>query len=213
MKKVVASLALLGAACAASAQTTITISTGYSNAGPQLTPEEYKFAVEAAIATPTAGYGTTQVPVFDNISNHALFGGPQQDVAYKMTVDFTVSAADAGYWQFRGGVDFGNGGVLMVDGFVIAFSTHDLSWEGSYDLPWEILEGGLELGTGVHQLVFYGLETCCDTSQQAQFRIGDGAYSTFGALPVPEPAGYAMMLAGLGAGALVRRRRASRTAS
>lgn len=212
MKKAVATLALLCAAAAASAQTTITISTGFSNAGPQLTPEEYKFAVEAAVANPTAGYGTRQVPVFDNISNHSLFGGPHQDIAYKMTVDFHVGATDAGYWQFRGGVDFGNGGVLMIDDIVIAFSSHDLSWDGSYDLPWEILEGGLELGEGMHQLVFYGLETCCDTSQQAQYRIGDGTYTTFSAMPVPEPASYAMLLAGLAAGALVRRR-ATRTAS
>lgn len=212
MKKAATILALLCASCAASAQTTITISTGHSTAGQQATPEEYKFAVEAAVATPGAGYGSVQVPVFDNISNHSLFGGPGQDVAYRMTVDFHVDSAQAGYWQFRGGVDFGNGGVLMVDDIVIAFSVHDLSWDGSYELPWEILEGGLELGEGMHRLVFYGLENCCDTAQQAQYRIGDGAYTTFSALPVPEPAGYAMLLAGLGVGALWRRR-ATRTAS
>ncbi|MDO9310362.1 MAG: hypothetical protein Q7T85_01570, partial [Nitrosomonas sp.] len=50
----------------------ITIETGFSTAGPQIDAAAYKSLIDAAVASPSAGYGTTTVSIYDNISNHSL---------------------------------------------------------------------------------------------------------------------------------------------
>src|SRR4051812_17514335 len=87
---------------------TITVSTGFSGSGPMATATDYQSTVEAAIAAPTPGYGSTTVAVFDNLSNQSLFGS-NTNIAYKYNVDFNVSDATVGDWDFRAGLDFGAG--------------------------------------------------------------------------------------------------------
>ncbi|MFD2367845.1 CCXG family PEP-CTERM protein [Pseudoduganella sp. GCM10020061] len=211
-------LALLLAALSAANASEITISTGYSTAGQQATPQAYQSVVEAAVATATPGYGSTSVEVFDGISNHKTLSGASRDLAYKFEVDFFVTEDKAGTWSFRGGVDFGDGGVMMLDGVPLHFSSDDLWWAGSYGNSREYLAGSAQLASGAHTLVFYGLENCCDGAnigQQAQFRIGDGAFTTFSTVdglttPIPEPATVGMLLGGLGMLAAVGRWRTRR---
>jgi hypothetical protein len=88
----------------------ITIETGFSSTGQQIDAAAYKSAVDAAVSSPSNGYGSTIVPIY-NISNHSLFSnGSSTDIAFKSTIEFYVSAANAGAWDFRAGVDFGRGG-------------------------------------------------------------------------------------------------------
>ena len=111
----------------------IKIDTGFSSAGQQIDAAAYKSLVDAAVASPSAGYGTTNISVYDNISNHSLFsGGSYTDIAFKSTIDFHVSAVNAGAWDFRAGVDFGHGGAMYLDGVAYDFKTNDMWWNGSY---------------------------------------------------------------------------------
>ncbi len=189
-------LVLLSAGTAQASR--ITMQTNYATAGQQESAAAYLAAVDAALAAPlVAGYGTATLPVY-YADNQSLFGSAS-DLAYKFTVEFQVTEAAAGPWSFRAGVDFGRGGVLMLDDTVLDYGQQDLWWGGSWDGA-GVLRGSAGLQPGTHVLRVVGLEDCCDGPQNAQFRIGDGAWTTFaandGLLPVPEPATATMLLAG-----------------
>ncbi|QOJ24645.1 MAG: PEP-CTERM sorting domain-containing protein [Gammaproteobacteria bacterium] len=191
--------------CSSANASLITIETGFSAAGAQVDALAYQALVDSAVATPSFGYGSTTIPVYDNISNHSLFpSGSFTDIAFKSTVDFYVSPANAGAWQIRAGVDFGHGGAIFVDGVAYDFKTNDMWWAGSYSDSSQYLSiNSLTLAAGHHTLNLYGLEGCCDGFQQAQFRIGgSGDFATFSAndtlSPIPEPETHAMLLVGLG---------------
>jgi PEP-CTERM motif len=192
----------------------ITVSTGFSPAGPQATANDYLTTVNAAVATPTAGYGSTSVSLYDGVSNHSLFGGPTTNIAFKSVIDFGVSTAGA--WDFRFGVDFGGGGAVFLDGVAQDFRNTDMWWAGSYGDSSQFLAFSSNLATGNHQITLVGFEGCCDGGQQAQFRAANSnTFQTFGAndglnvTAVPEPESYAMLLAGLGLMGTVARRRKS----
>ncbi|HSH72848.1 MAG TPA: CCXG family PEP-CTERM protein [Methylophilaceae bacterium] len=211
VKLSIATLALvfLGSANAS----TTKIETGYLVSGPLASAADYVSAVDVAVAVATPGYGSTYVSAYDNISNQNLFGS-NVNTAFKSTVDFSVSSADAGLWEIRSGVDFGNGGALFVDGTAYAFATNDMWWAGNYNNASQYFSISLNLSAGNHVLNIYGLEACCDGFQQAQFKSftsnGFTTFSTTDGLTaaVPEPETYGMMLAGLGLmGFMVRRRK------
>lgn len=182
----------------------IKIETGFSAARQQADAAAYKSLVNTAIASPSAGYGTTFVTSYDNISNRNLFlSGSKTDIAFKSTIDFYVSPENAGSWQFRIGVDFGHGGAIFVDDVAYDFKTNNMWWNGSYKNSSQYLSiNSLNLATGNHTLNLYGLEGCCDGYQQAQFRVGNGDFTTFSTSDnltlIPEPKIYTLMLAGLG---------------
>ena len=191
----VASLATAFAANAA----TIQLQTGYSTAGPLATAEEYRSVVDAAVATPGAGYGSTFVSNYDNVSNHALFGS-SNNIAFKATINFGVAAGSTGNYTFRAGVDFGRGGAVFLDGQAVDLRTNDMWWAGNYNNPSQFFQFSANIGAGNHTLNMYGLEGCCDGGQQMQFNSGSGFKTIDNTTlpPVPEPETYAMMLAGLG---------------
>ncbi|UJP05000.1 MAG: CCXG family PEP-CTERM protein [Nitrosomonas sp.] len=182
---------------------TIKIETGYSSAGSQVNADAYQSTVNAAVASPTSGYGSSLVTIYDNISNHSLFpGGSYTDIAFKSTIDFHVSASNAGLWNFRAGVDFGHGGAMFIDDVAYDFKTNDMWWNGSYSNSSQILSvSGLNLTAGNHTLNLYGFEGCCDGYQQVQFSYGNNEFTTFASndtlSAVPEPETYVMMLFGM----------------
>jgi hypothetical protein len=201
----------LGAAQASEAS----FATGASTAGPQADAAAYKSVVEAAVV----GGSSAVVPLFDNLSNQSVFGGSNQDIAYLATVKFGVTAGQAGTWDIRAGVDFGNGGAVYLDGVTLAFKSSDMWWAGSYaDNTQSFQLNGLSIAAGNHTLQLFGLEHCCDGGQQAQFRIGGGNFTTFGtqdglAAAVPEPGTYALMGLGLAGLAFASRRRSAAKAA
>lgn len=206
------SLLTLTLTLAAQAHASVTlIETGFVTPAAQASAEDYQAVVNAAIATPAAGYGAVVVPEYTNISNHALFGS-NTNIAFKSTVDFFVSAENVGTWGLRSGVDFGAGGALFLDGFALGFNSNDMWWNGSYTNPSQFFDYTLALGEGNHTLNLYGLEGCCDGAQQAQFKAPNAAdFVNFAqndglTSPVPEPETYAMLGLGLGLLAWMRRR-------
>ncbi|MCH9640038.1 MAG: CCXG family PEP-CTERM protein [Betaproteobacteria bacterium] len=200
----------------------IKIDTGFSAADRQIDAAAYKSLVDAAVVTSTAGYGTAIVESYDKIANRTLFsGGSNRNIAIKSTIDFYVSAKNAGLWEFRAGVDFGHGGAIFVDGTAYDFKTNNMWWRGNYNNSSQYLSiNSLNLTAGNHTLNIYGLEDCCDGHQQAQFRFGDGNFKTFSSsdnltplsarenlVSVPEPTLLNMFLIGSGLIWLMARRR------
>ncbi len=185
--------------CAGTAHASrVTMQTNHSTAGQQENAAAYVATVDAALAAPpVAGYGTADLAEY-YADNQSLFGS-STNLAYRFTVEFEVTAAAAGPWSFRAGVDFGRGGVVMLDDAVLDYSQQDLWWDESWDGA-GVLQGTADLQAGRHFLRVVGLDGCCDGRQSAQFRIGDGAWTTFGVndglQPVPEPTTAAMLLAG-----------------
>jgi len=209
----IVAVGLLSLVCTSNAQASqTTMQTGYSTAGQQASASAYRSAVEAAIATPAAGYGSAHISRFDDVNNQEIFGA-STSLAYHFTVDFDVTAATAGRWDFRAGVDFGWGGTMLLDDTELAFNPNDMWWAGTWGQG--VLSGGLMLTEGRHTLHLYGLEPCCDGWFTTQFSIDNGAYVTFadddGLLPaVPEPSTGLMLATGTGLLALHGRRRRNR---
>jgi hypothetical protein len=171
----------------------------------------------AANPTAPAGYSQATVADWDGFQNNqslAVGGGVNGNLAFLDQATFTVTAADAGTWAFRLGVDFGYGGTLIVDGTVLDTKTYDLWWggAGNYGNTSQLLAGSINLGVGAHTLQAYGFEGCCDGGTGGQF-LAPGArdYQDFTTSlgGVPEPATWGLMIAGFGGmGAVLRRRRA-----
>ena len=201
LPKIALSLIAVGLFAHANAST-ITLTTGYSGAGAQSSAADYQSVVNAAVATPGAGYGSATIASYDNVTNSSLFGSGS-NIAFKSVINFGVSAADAGAWSFRSGVDFGRGGALFLDGVALDFKNNDLWWAGNYNNGSQFLSGSSLLAAGNHTLSIYGLESCCDGGQQAQFKAGNSNFTSFSSTDglvsaVPEPTTYAMLLIGLG---------------
>lgn len=101
----------------------VTMQTNYSTAGQQDSAAAYVAAVDAALAAPLVpGYGTAHLAEY-LADNHSLFGS-DTNLAYRFTVEFDVT--EAGPWSFRAGVDFGRGGVVMLDDAVLDYSRENL---------------------------------------------------------------------------------------
>ena len=201
LPKIALSLIAVGVFAHANAST-VTVSTGFSNASAQASAAAYQSVVNAAVATPGAGYGTTTIASYNTVTNSSLFGSGS-NIAFKSVINFGVSAADAGAWSFRSGVDFGKGGALFLDGVALDFKSNDMWWAGNYNNSSQYLSGSSLLAAGNHTLSIYGLEGCCDGGQQAQFKAGNSNFASFTSTDglvsaVPEPSTYAMLLIGLG---------------
>jgi hypothetical protein len=209
MKKLAAALSF-GLVAGIASASTIQIQTGsYTGAAPLGSANAYQSAVDAAVSA--AGATDTFVSSYDNLPI-AIDNG-----ALKSTITFDV--ASTATFEFLAGVDFGYGGAVYLDGNAEVFKSNNMWWNYSYSDPTQYFGFTAEnLGAGVHTLTIYGLEDCCSGNQQAQFKIGNGSFTSFSntdgltAAAVPEAQGYAMLLAGLGLIGTVVRRRSSKKA-
>jgi hypothetical protein len=211
MKKL--GLALLASLALDANASVITLQVATTSPSAKASADAYKLAVDAALAAP--GYkGSKSIAVYDNVVVENIFSGVKTNYAFESTINFGVTSAQAGTWNFRTGVDFGFGGALFVDGVALAYNANDMWWANNYAKANGSLQGALNLAAGNHVMKVYGLENCCDGAMQAQFKAANATvYKTFAANDtlnaVPEPVSIATFGLGAGAMALIRRRRKS----
>ena len=195
--------ALTALASLPAAASVITLQTRHSTApgAPAGTLEQtgayYRSLVEGLLLqAPGAGYCDTAPAAYLALENSSACGGSNTDIAFKFTVDFGISDAQAGTISFQVGPDFGKGGAVFLNGALLAASTTDLWWSGNYGAASEIFSlQNIPIGAGNHQLTVYGL-------QSAQYRLaGANGWTTLSTTDelkaVPEPLTAALVLAGL----------------
>jgi len=122
-------------------------------------------SLASANPTPPSGYLFQKVADWNgNISNY-IAGGVNTNLAYHDSATFTVTAATAGIWSFRTGIDFGYGGTLIVDGAVLQTQDHDMWWAGSYSDPSQFLQGSITSARELYAECLWR-ESCCDGGTQ-----------------------------------------------
>lgn len=159
--------------------------------------------------TPPAGYGSTNVTSFNNLNNAGTLGGSNSNIAFHTVINFTVAPSQVGNWSFQFGVDYGLGGVVLLDGAVLDFKTTDMWWAGDFLNTAGVLMGTSTLTSGAHTLELFGLEACCDGGSAGRYQAGSSGYQTFTVSPssIPEPSTYLTLFSGLGLIAGLARRK------
>ena len=172
-------------------------------------------AILAAQPTAPQGYGDQSLGAWNGSQNNSGVFGANTNLAYHDQVTFDVTGS--GTATFTMGIDFGDGGTLLVDGTELQTQTRDLWWQGNaggIDNNAGTLTGSIFLTPGPHTLNVYGFEDCCDGGTEGGFKTADGGFATFNtdagpiAFAVSEPAVWALMMVGFAAlGATLRSRR------
>jgi hypothetical protein len=134
----------------------IKLSTGKMTSKPDAAT--FEDAVDNSIAN--ALYGSKALETVD-YSNGMTFGAGNRNIAYKLEVTFQV--CEPGTWHFDFNVDFGWGGVVRFDGVRSPEGYHSGDHWWSHDLNRALpLDIGHHFDAGVHTMVVYGAEGCCD---------------------------------------------------
>jgi hypothetical protein len=120
------------------------------------------------------GYCERKVDNMLKVSNKALCKGVKNNVGFYYRITFPVCNDGLNY-KFKVPVDFGRGGISMMDGKVIR-STKTSIWQGGKSKK---LDFSITLNRGNHVLELYGSEGCCDGTTSWRFKVGKSKWHTF----------------------------------
>jgi hypothetical protein len=141
------------------------LSTRPSNAG-------FEHAVNHAVTM--VPYGSKMLDDIGRYANKITFGKSNRNIAYKIEVAFMVDTP--GVWEFDFNVDFGWGGVVTFDGVRSPEGYHsgDHWWAGNENraLPLDVAH---TFDIGIHKMVVYGAEGCCDGASAVRFKKPNSA--------------------------------------
>ena len=130
----------------------------------------------AAFAAATSDVSDAVRPGVTGLTNRAI-GGTNGNFGWCISAVLEVTAATAGFWEFRYGADFGRGGHLYVRGQALEEDWNDdLWWAGNFNNTAETLSGGITLPAGWHRYEALGFEGCCDGPVGFQARAPGGPW-------------------------------------
>jgi hypothetical protein len=148
----------------------IKLSTGVMTAKPD--SATFEDAVDNSVTN--SPYGSTALETVD-YSNGMTFGKGNRNIAYKLEVTFQV--CEPGTWHFDFNVDFGWGGVVRFDGIRSPEGYHSGDHWWSHDLNRALpLDLGHHFDAGVHTMVVYGAEGCCDGRSNVRIQKPGAAF-------------------------------------
>lgn len=150
--------------------TGITVLSRVSTADPTSASEGYA-ALQAASSTVV---DTIRPDVFR--INNRTFGGADGNYGLCISTLLNVTPAQAGTWEFRGGVDYGSGGHFLADETPLETDWNDDLWWSINFANLDVLQGSRYLAAGWHRLEALGFEDCCDGPIEIQARPPGGAF-------------------------------------
>ncbi len=103
------------------------------------------------------GYCDKELDDFSSVSNQAICGGVSSNIGFYFTVEFSTKDDDMTF-DAHIPVDFGWGGIVVLDGKIIVEETGDI-WQGGDS---SLLDFVATLKKGRHLLEVIGGEGCCD---------------------------------------------------
>ena len=138
---------------------------------PQSEDDMIKFVENSDFSA--RGYCSRSIPKLSLISNQQCPSGAHDNIAYRVTVRFSLNMASE--ISFRFGVDFGFGGLVLLDGNLMKSNYGNIWWglKWSHQHTEMLTISNVKLERGNHELMIYGLENCCDGPQTYQFKIRD----------------------------------------
>jgi hypothetical protein len=118
----------------------------------------------------TDGYCTVRNPDLGAFSNQVSCpNGVNWNIGFKISAEFPVTVAGA--YEFDFNVDFGWGGLVLIDGVEAGsgYYSGDMWWSSDYNraIP---LDMTVDLDMGMHSLIAYGAEGCCDGTSNLRFK-------------------------------------------
>ena len=122
------------------------------------------------------GYTKTplQLSKYDSISNSPnVAGGSMQNIAYHVQVKFTTPKD--GEFKAQFGMDFGYGGVAIMDGTTYSLISRDIMFQGDWTKSFSITANTV---AGAHVIDIYGVENCCDSPSSARYSYLGSAWTT-----------------------------------
>jgi len=124
------------------------------------------------------GYCNIEVQHLAGFRNQELCGAGSE-IGYYMKIEFFEPRGED--WMFRFGIDWHQGGVILLNGQVIETvrpnEAYDLWWGGNWDHPSVFRTTTRPLEMKSHVLEIYASESCCDGRQQYQFKRGTGEWT------------------------------------
>jgi len=121
------------------------------------------------------GYCSRSLTRFTMRSNQNTCRGSRNNIGYRFSIDYYTNSPAR--WQWRIGSDFGRGGVIAMNGRVVAKRLgQDLWWHYRWASHKVMTGRRMYLGRGLQRVRFIGFENCCDGKASIQYRRNNGPW-------------------------------------
>lgn len=120
------------------------------------------------------GYCERSVEGMTKVSNQDICNGVDKNIGYYYATTFPVAVEGTEYC-FKLPTDFGNGGVVMMDGEIMK-QAYESVWKNDKSTTNDFCA---TLHDGNHMLEVYGASECCDKTTAWQVKIGDGKWMDY----------------------------------
>jgi len=136
--------------------------------GPRIDVDEADVFVEAVRSRPiVGGYCQKELPTAEWRNSGICPNGRRRSIGFDIVIEF-MERKGGSMWEFDFGVDFGLGGVILVDDVPVKSYAGDIWWRVKDNHP-NHLGFSQTFSQGNHTLELIGAERCCDGPSRVKF--------------------------------------------